>query len=434
MFCDKKVNVLLGAGASARIAPSTYDITQSLLGWTRYMPSQPMLDFTTALSQTHYQGGNQKKYFQALFELVSPFIDSPTDFLHFERLIFLSSQLDSFTTGRVRDLYSTGVKSLVRPLFSVRKKARGFDNKLIHNGVTEEACSYILDYVTISYSSRPDLHLLPMNKFFKELDGESVSLNIFSLNYDAIPSHCGLDFETGFNRRQSGQNFFSLASLYESEKKHSFIQLHGSSLFGYPGNNGYGKYLVVRCDDEQSALSNRQSTLSSGTWNQDGSQNPHRLMITGMRKADFLLDEPFAAYFHKFRADLFKTPRMLLVGYGGGDRHVNESIQSAMDFWKEKGQRLKIVWIGYAPDNCFEDGVATWDQGSKVLGTCGNTIGQTFGADVANYLGHPRTLWRIKRNEVQRVALENIDLIFSFKGTDLTFSENQEAIASFLSI
>jgi len=397
------------------------------------MPTQPNIGTTQAMNQTGYTGGSQTQYYQALYDWIAPFFKDPKSFLHFERLIYASSQLDPLTTGRLRETYSNYSKSLIRPLFLVRKKMSGFNNKIIHTGITEEACSLILNSISTSILGKADQILgLPFISFLNQI-GTKLQTQIFSLNYDSIPHYSNLEFETGFNIAEGKCKYFDLAGLQDSEKSHLLIQLHGSSRFGYPpSGRNHGRHLVVRFDDENDALDNRRTTATTATFNQDGSSNTHRLMITGMRKADSLLDEPFAAYFHKFRAEAMKSPVYIVIGYGGGDRHVNETLHSAFEYWKAKRKRLKIVWIGYASDTCFENDIAQWDVGSAILKSCGSQIGSTFGPDVANYLGRPRTLWKIERKKIQKMKLEFADVLLSFRGTNDTFKEHTSEIIDFV--
>jgi len=62
----------------------------------------------------------------------------------------------------------------------------------------------------------------------------------------------------------------------------------------------------------------------------DGTEIPRLPMISGFKKTDYILWEPFGTYWGAFRRAATLSPLWLIVGYGGGDPHVNACLQSAM--------------------------------------------------------------------------------------------------------
>jgi hypothetical protein len=66
-------------------------------------------------------------------------------------------------------------------------------------------------------------------------------------------------------------------------------------------------------------------------------------MITGMRKTDQLMAEPYATYLASFRAALYATNRWLLMGYGGADTHVNQLLLTALDHHRRRTQPMVVV-------------------------------------------------------------------------------------------
>jgi hypothetical protein len=55
-------------------------------------------------------------------------------------------------------------------------------------------------------------------------------------------------------------------------------------------------------------------------------------MITGLRKSEELVYEPFASYYHHFRTTAFDSTRWLLIGYGAKDMHINQVLKVALSF------------------------------------------------------------------------------------------------------
>jgi hypothetical protein len=125
------------------------------------------------------------------------------------------------------------------------------------------------------------------------------------------------------------------------------IQLHGSVHFGMEAGNLDGVTRLRRYDDIQEAR--RSWGISTGP---SRAQDDHILpvvpMITGRRKADMMLLEPFGSYFHYFRQAAMTTPRWLIIGYGGGDFHVNAILATAAEKW---GDDLRVVICNHLPES-----------------------------------------------------------------------------------
>ena len=72
-------------------------------------------------------------------------------------------------------------------------------------------------------------------------------------------------------------------------------------------------------------------------------------MITGLRKADGVLERPYGTYLHVFRQQLLATSSWLIVGYGFGDPHINHQLRQAWANWALRGQPARLVVIDYLP-------------------------------------------------------------------------------------
>ena len=120
------------------------------------------------------------------------------------------------------------------------------------------------------------------------------TLRIVSLNYDDVPEHGALGLETGYKRLYDG---FVPQSLYEPSESHFHLQLHGSVLFG---PDLRGQAVLPRYSDRAEARATWVTGSGFGV-GPDGLERFALPMVTGFRKADQDLWEPFGTYMGAFR-------------------------------------------------------------------------------------------------------------------------------------
>jgi hypothetical protein len=161
------------------------------------------------------------------------------------------------------------------------------------------------------------------------------------------------------------------------------LHLHGSIQFGYrPGNTDPNRFVY---EDEFEDLYWHQSAGAAlSTWfgrsNQTSQAGRHTVVgpvITGLQKPDKLLAEPYLSYFRHFEDLVATIPRILLVGHGFGDVHINAAL-SRLTKWH--GAQRRIVAVDYwpedtwAPSSCWEHDkneffhhVARWSEQSDAM-------------------------------------------------------------------
>jgi hypothetical protein len=49
-------------------------------------------------------------------------------------------------------------------------------------------------------------------------------------------------------------------------------------------------------------------------------------IISGLKKLERISSQPYSSYFHALTDSLAKSPNLLLIGYGGGDAHINHQL------------------------------------------------------------------------------------------------------------
>lgn len=436
---NKSIAVLLGSGASIGYFPGTDDVTRALLEWSEFKEPPTAGERELALIKMMEEGATGKNYFQALLELAERHLQLPKSVLHFERLIHFALQLD----GSIPADQRASDEVTLNPCLRFRNDCQQFKRPTINGIVASRACDFILNHFAdfITTNLEEQLRKCSLNSFFRTLSDKNVSLQIFSLNYDTQPLYSDLQFESGFvDVNEERFQVISPVSLYSKrESGHTFYQLHGSLLFGplpprEPYLNGTDRYHhIARYQDISAARASREMRSSHPT-HQDGTPAGSRYMITGLRKADDILHEPFASYYRNFFESLISTPFWVIVGYGGGDPHVNSYIGRAQRYWLERNQRLRIAWVGYAGDEEFAGQDATmWEPGVPFYDQQSDRISAIAPVSILRALRDKRPYHWIKRNELQRVASNNVEMVMSFHGTRRTFSEFAVELVDFVS-
>lgn len=434
-----KLFVLLGAGASLPYFPGTGEITSELLKWNLFRePPLTGADQTSVWTQIMGKHATGRPYYEALYEYAKDSFNEPDKHLHFERLVQIALQLETYT------LFEKSVdefRPLLRPFVGFRDNVRHFDIPSMNSIIASDSCVQILDLLSDRYNLQLEdrLKKCSLNAFLNEFNKKNIASRLFSLNYDTLPLFSLLDFETGFEQKQdSNFEIFSPQKIIDWQGDHLYCQLHGSTLFGYPSSDHQESPpgLIARYSDVQTAKKNR--TMKTGKpQRQDGSPAATNLMITGLRKADDILTEPYASYFHKMFNEMISADAWLIVGYGGGDTHVNHCIKRAQHIIKQKHQHLKMAWVGYAPDEDFYGEDSTmYESWVGIHERCGSSIEAVVPVECLRLMLNGRvsqgTYHWIKRKELQIVKGETTSVLLSFRGSETTFKEHTDEIFEFL--
>lgn len=182
-------------------------------------------------------------------------------------------------------------------------------------------------------------------------------LAVFTLNYDDIVDHALPDWFDGFEpdssqasrrplKRFNPRKFVERAQLEDR----LLVHLHGSVRFGISSKH---KGLVK--------FENSDQALESATWHVppdltvSGRVVSAAPIISGLEKAAKLVyrASPFGYYYKAFVDSLLENPRLLLVGYGGRDEHVNTWLT---EFYDRHGDDRKVVCI------CKFSGHDVWEN------------------------------------------------------------------------
>ena len=193
-------------------------------------------------------------------------------------------------------------------------------------------------------------------EFWSELR-KRYELDIITTNYDTCIEQALPDIDQGFRPIsgdiESRQRINPWAMVPSGPSK--LAHLHGSILFG----QNHGKdYRLDRWEDlllypniDSARLANSKGARSQYI-NQSGRECRIGFSITGLQKADKVLSaEPYASYYHYLISALRANKKLLIIGYGFADHHIN-SIMCRLPALH--GDERKVVCIDRGPQTPLE--------------------------------------------------------------------------------
>jgi hypothetical protein len=329
-----KLLIVLGAGASSGYGPSTRWLTERLLA--PRAGTEGALLFRRINQVLKRRRARRRRETEASLAI----IPDP----NFEELI---QAVDDVLTHMDGD-------SLLGPFMQFNESLKPLKPDPDRYGRYASRARQFILRETKRYCGRsPNRHERPLVKALAALAPRSW-LRLMSLNYDDLPAAAGLDFHTGFVDDGGPYQRFQPPNRWPDDQ-HVWCQLHGSLFFRVKPDQDPG---IVRYPDLRAAA--RQPWIDNADWRpyQDGHRAGLSPMITGLRKADAILDEPFATYAHRLRAEALSCDRWLIIGYGGGDPHINAVLSQAKDHWARSGRPYRILVVGYYAER-FETALST---------------------------------------------------------------------------
>lgn len=184
-------------------------------------------------------------------------------------------------------------------------------------------------------------------------------LSIFTLNYDdivdkalgssAFDGYCRQVQVSGPTRWSFDENTF--VSKYATSPL-MLAHLHGSVCFGQSlPNEGRGMLKFL----SSSAAIDQTQSISSSTQLQGGQMASSGPIISGSGKLMKLTENtaPYAYYYHAFCEHLLRFPRLLVIGYGGADPHLNAWLNEYAKLHGAK-RRVAVIQKCTASDIRFE--------------------------------------------------------------------------------
>lgn len=385
--------VLLGSGATYPAIPGVSQITAHLMAWNRLRAPDPGI--LTPLIPTG-AADSRLPLFDWLSKTASANRKDPP---HFEQLVHVLEQLESLyplppSRGTV-DKYVPLISTFVEPKAQVNVDGYGFAAQL--------ACKEILNLVAAHCKQVQDKGVHPLAA---GLDALAITsrLRVFSLNYDDVPEHGATSYVTGYG---PGPTDFNPAYVLDPGPRHLHAQLHGSVLWG---DALLGSIPERHAD--RSAASAGRGTFSSWNTMQDGHRGTSAPMITGLRKADRSLADPYFSYEHALMKHLLGTERWLIIGYGAGDHHINAALRSAREARLRAGKSLRVAAVNFFTDWEIPGPTPAW-FGTPAATSVSNQL-QSWADDACRAFVAPTSPY-IDQHSFNRIAP---DIALSLDGTE----------------
>jgi SIR2-like domain len=187
---------------------------------------------------------------------------------------------------------------------------------------------------------------LPLHKLIVAL-AEEFRLAIFTLNYDDVVDGAQTVWFDGFvgEEESSTHGAFPEAKFFDPQAfdlwkdaiEPVLVHLHGSVRFG-PSRKDFA--LVKYSNIEAAGEAISRSDKSSG-----GQIVSSDSIISGLNKAARLTlnPAPYGYYYRALIDSLLSNERLLVIGYGARDEHVNTWLEQ---FGVKHAERRRIGWVG----------------------------------------------------------------------------------------
>lgn len=178
-------------------------------------------------------------------------------------------------------------------------------------------------------------------------------MHIVTTNYDTL-----VESALGWGAAEQGFTPVSGESILRFTGQASLpklLHMHGSLAFGYRDIMSSDPNRFLYEDDHEDLHLHPNPASAVATWFGRSTQNSMAgrstiagPIITGLQKPDKLLPEPYSSYYRQFQELASSTPRVMVVGYGFGDQHVN-AVMSRLTRWHGAQRRIVLV------DHCKPD-------------------------------------------------------------------------------
>jgi hypothetical protein len=377
------MNVLLGAGSTLKLSaperyqqltrqatvsgtPSTQELTERVAG----------LQLPLALQKNNVMalGPNKEDVL-----LTSDWVPACKVIMHclrstyqepnFEHLINALEQLEPFALAKqshgmrddFRPVLASFVQDVVDLSFLINPPLITETRLRVYRAIRE----YIADRVLTASTNQPEADL---RRLFTLL-AEDYHVRVFTLNYDDLIDRADGNWFDGFSIDLQPQGIVGRAfdtAGFAQNWRHAeklLVHMHGSVLYdvNIHYNNG-----LVRFNSAQEALQSSAGSISS-TSLAHGIDVSNAPIISGLSKAARLTlnPQPYGHYYRIFMESVIESPRLLIIGYGGADPHVNAWLR---EFSQIHGSTRRVSWITYMSEEQVGTRTAVKDLIGKLAG------------------------------------------------------------------
>lgn len=356
-MASTRLTILLGAGSTITAgAPSTQDLTTHVCRIRRPLVVRMGTPYLLALplSQEGREEPLRTSNAVPVCKLILDALNASYKSVNFEVVIHALEQLQSFAQAQNIDAHDNFRSVLSAFLEAARKHEILLDANLLseaRRAVMEEILTQIGNKL-FCVGPKPEQQL---SDFFTRLT-DHFDLSVFTLNYDDLADRTGNWFDGftipcdpdstptpwGFDRR-------GFIERCHTESK-VLLHMHGSTRFGYSPR---GDFDLVKYDDASKALDSFKYIRQSDK-TENGNIISGTPIISGFNKVMKLTGNPvpYGYYYQALVAALLQNPRLLVVGYGGADPHINTWLG---EFVRTHNSNRRVVWVSRMEErDCFE--------------------------------------------------------------------------------
>ncbi len=313
--------VILGAGASWPLAPSTGELTRKLAEWEHpWSPGvRPFGSFTTP---SVGEKPNFEDFIGALDEIRTRFTAKQSSFYDLSLSLVehwhpLSDPVIPLTGAEGLNQHASAELTLLPHEARVQ----------VLTAINERIGTLTTDV----------LQDAPINRLLRRLS-KQFQCAVISLNYDPILDYSGLRIHHGFTDKEATDTPYQLFNprweVTAAEQPLTgdeilCIPLHGSVHFGRRPK-GAPPILGVADPVWYGDVNEAANTWSRAPQGFTRDDDVDVLMVSGRRKVQTLVGLPYAAYMAIFRHLALTRSKWLIIGYGGRDYHVNAILKQAI--------------------------------------------------------------------------------------------------------
>lgn len=356
----EKLFILLGAGASYGYGPTTQELTDFLMKWS---PSNDKFKpFACIYRELHHFHQRRHSRFDGKD-------------INFEHLYGMLEQLESFEANRIHSTEFPPVIPVnsadvifLQPrtyLRRIRKNLKKHSRLSFSQLLWQAAHALLAEVVRICKQNEPKYSVdnkasrasptsrwsswpvnnHPLIKGLRCLAAQ-FDITIVSLNYDDLvgrgfqlpsnphnPQRLEISMDSAFygEGEKSFERFFRLSGSTPRKENEIVIRLchlHGSVNFHVVGESNAGcriKYLSTPLGKQ----SNREPQYDEYT------QEKSLILplITGLEKTKMLQVLPYRFYYNIFEREATAASKWLIIGYSGGDNHVNRILREIYQYF-----------------------------------------------------------------------------------------------------
>jgi SIR2-like domain len=354
------LTILLGAGSTVNLGvtppkvppigmPSTDDLTKRIA----------RMRFPAAVRRGTpiLFGPDQEKPFHynkqvPILPLIHRVLSSQFEYVDFELILHAVEQLEPIIASAEDGYKHDRYRAVLSAFVEVNRQLDLIDASLLLavRPLIIAKIYRVMTGIPVPHLARPPA----LHRFIRNLE-DQFQLAVFTLNYDDIVDGARESWFDGFTRlaeqspggRVWSANGFDARHFnnWREASEPLLVHLHGSVRFGYLRREfGTGKY-----SDSQAALESVEGTRVGDHYSagQIVTASP---IISGLSKPAKLVHnpEPFGYYYRAFIDSVLACERLLVIGYGARDDHINVWLDQ---YVKNHGKNRKVVWICKLPDS-----------------------------------------------------------------------------------